>query len=246
MMKQDLKDTSFLIYVRIDSEDRRTNLGLVIRHLQKYFDTSILLWEIDDVPKIDQKIRKSTDLHYRFLKDSDPVLHTTKYRNAMVRQCNTPYFFICDTDVIAAPEALWQCVVHLRDIRNKTLVYPYNGSFYNIPKSIRKLYLKSEEYDFLKAREDKFHLWFRYSTGGIFGGRRKDFEKSGPDNVDIYGWGPDDKERYYRLKKQGFAIERSSTPLYHLYHDRKANSWHADKETKIRNEQEYLKLFQNG
>lgn len=242
----DLKDVAFLIYCRIDSEDRQRNLGLVIGHIQKYFDTNIMLWEMDTVPKIPQRIKRLAGLSYLFIKDDDPILHTTKYRNAMVRQCDVPYFFVCDTDVIAAPEALIKCTEHLRTTSERTIVFPFNGDCLDVPKIIKDQYVKNQQYSFLKNEQSHFRLWFKYVVGGIYGGRIMDFRESGPDNENIYGWGPDDKERYYRLKREGFVIVRADTPLYHLYHDRKTNSWHVNRETRTKNEQEYMKLFQNG
>ncbi|OED41734.1 hypothetical protein AB832_03250, partial [Flavobacteriaceae bacterium (ex Bugula neritina AB1)] len=185
MIKQDLRDTSFLLYTRIDSQDRLTNLQLIIRHIQKYFNTFIIIWEMDIESKIPNKIKNSKDLNYYFLEDSNPILYTTKYRNSMVSQCETSYFFICDTDVIATPQVLVQCVEFLRKVNKKTLVYPYNGDFYNVPKDIIEIYSKTGDYQFLRDNEKMYKLWFQYSTGGIFGGRARDFQECGPDNENI-------------------------------------------------------------
>ncbi len=245
MAKYNLKDTCFLIYARIDSKDRLINLKLVIKHIITHFDTSIMLWEIDNKPRIPKEIRRLPSLDYTFIEDNDLIFHTTRYRNKMVSQCATLYFFICDSDVITSPKALLECTKQLRSTKKQMLVYPYDGKFFNVPRSVRKTYEKFNEYDFLKRKESKFKLWFQYSVGGVFGGRAHDFEEFGPDNENIYGWGPDDKERYYRLKKQGFFIKRSNSPLYHLHHDRNTNSWHASNEVRKKNELEYLKVFQN-
>jgi len=42
-LSYNLKDTTFLIYVRIDSVDRLLNLELVLKHISLYFQASIYL-----------------------------------------------------------------------------------------------------------------------------------------------------------------------------------------------------------
>ncbi|GAA3569504.1 galactosyltransferase-related protein [Snuella lapsa] len=243
----DLKNTSFLIYVRIDSEDRLVNLELVVKHITKYFNTTINLLEVDSSPKISTSFIKKHGIEYEFFEDDNEVFYTTKYRNYLIRKCKAPYFFICDTDVIAAPEALLQSIAYLTNIsNNNVLVYPYNGDCYNVSKQYRDEYALTNDYDFLKENEKEHMLWFKYSTGGVFGGKTKTFLKDGIDNENIYGWGPDDKERYYRLKRKGFTIKRMEYTLYHLYHQRNNNSRPYDEKLKNRNQIEYLKLFSSN
>ena len=126
--RHELNDVTFLIYVKIDSEDRLLNLELVLKHILKYFNTSVFLLEVDNSPKISEKITQNHAIEYEFYEDTNDVFHTTKYRNYMVEKCKTSCFFVCDTDVIVDPKAILQCRDYLMDNpKDKILVYPYDG-----------------------------------------------------------------------------------------------------------------------
>ncbi|MEP1488886.1 MAG: galactosyltransferase-related protein [Algibacter sp.] len=240
----DLMDTSFLIYAQIESEDRRINLSLVINYIHKYFNTNILLLEIDAVPKIDDEyILNNKGTEYEFIQDSSEIFHTTKYRNLLVTKCKTPYFFICDSDIILSPKGIEQSIEYLRAAILPTLVYPYNGDFHQVFENDRNKFAKMLDYDFFQGREKEFTFMHKYSVGGAFGGRIIDYLEQTIDNEKIYGWGPDDKERYYRLKKNGFKMVRFDYPLFHLYHIRKKNSKPSDIDLTTKNNIEYLKVF---
>ena len=47
---------------------------------------------------------------------------------------------------------------------------------------------------------------------------------SGMENIDFYGWGPEDYERYLRWKKLGLKMSRVDGPLFHLSHERGSDS----------------------
>jgi len=245
MTKQNLSDTSFLIYTRIDSKDWLLNLKMVIEHIQRYFDANIVVWEINVESKIPKGMKELENISYRIVQDPNPILHNTKYRNHMGLKCRTSYFFINDVDVIAGPNALFSSVEHHRNANNTILMYPYNGYFYDVPTNIREEYIKSGDYEQLKIKEMEFSLWFRNSTGGIFGCRKVDLRKSGPDDEKIYDWRHDDKERYYQLKKEGFGIKHERSPLYHMNHIRKTNSRYANKGARTNNGLEHLKVFKD-
>jgi len=242
--RQYLKDTAFLIYVRIDSEDRLLNLELVLKHISFYFKTFIYLLEVDASPKISKELVHKYEVEYEFIKDVNQIFHTTKYRNHLVKMCKTRFFFICDTDVIVSPEAILKCRDYLQRSSNKNkLVYPYNGEFFNVYRKYRDLYSEIGDYKFLIKNEENYLLWFKYSIGGVFGGFTEVFKRESIDNENIFGWGPDDKERYYRFKRKGFEIMRADEPLYHLHHERLVNSVPVNIKLKKRNQQEYLKVF---
>lgn len=242
--RQTLKDTTFLIYIRIDSEDRLLNLELVLKHISFYFKTSIYLLEVDTAPKTPKELINKYEVQYEFLKDLNEIFHTTKYRNYLVKKCNSKIFFICDTDVIVSPVAILNCRDYLQSSSNKKkVVYPFNGDFFNVSSEYRDMYSEIGDYDFLVKNKEHHLLWFKYSMGGIFGGFTEVFKRQPIDNENIFGWGPDDKERYYRFKKKGFEIMRAGEPLYHLHHERLINSVPVNTKLKDENQQEYLKIF---
>lgn len=238
-----LNDTTFLINVRVDSEDRLSNLKLILAHIHKYFETNILLIEADKKQNVPSQWLDDYDVTYEFIIDTDKTLHTTLYRNLLVNRCKTPFFFVCDIDVIPAPQAIWESVEYMRVEERNILVYPYDGRFFDVSREIRDSYAQVGDYSVLVELHDQHSLWFSYSVGGIFGSKKASFPNEEVDNENIYGWGPDDKERYYRAKKNGFQIFHAPYPLYHLYHQRNENSKPAGYSTELKNKQEFLKIF---
>lgn len=238
-----LNDVTFLLYVKIDSNDRSINLELVLNHINKYLQTNTILLEVDEVPKISKELIGNYNINYEFMSDTSEIFHTTKYRNILLNKCKTKYFFICDIDVIVNPESIFECVDYLRKVKCPSIVYPYNGKFYNVSRKYRDLYSKSKEYEFLQNNEEEHKLWINHSVGGIFGSKKNFFYDSKVDNEEIYGWGPDDKERYYRLKKKGFKVFRTTTSLYHLYHSRNRNSSPASEYIRLKNQIKYLDVL---
>ncbi|ETN96139.1 galactosyltransferase-related protein [Zhouia amylolytica] len=219
-----LYNVTFLFYVQIDSQDRKDNLKLVLNHLTRYFETNIIIIEASSNRYLSDEFVMSYEVDYQFIKDVGEVFHTTKYRNLLLKQCKSPYFFICDADILVNPMGIIDCLQHMSQSKNPILVYPYNGHFFDVPLEFRKKYETKENFTDLENSESSFKLWFKYSLGGIFGGRIVDFPDKSLENENIYGWGPDDKERYYRLRNAGFDVYRANYPLYHLFHSRNANS----------------------
>lgn len=225
-MKTNLKDTTFIIPVRLDSVIRLENLVLTVDCIQKDFDTNIIVLEAASYSNgIISCLLK--DIDYWFVEDKDPIYHRTKYLNMMAKSVKTDIISLWDTDIILEAEQIWDSVQQLRE-NNYDVVFPYNGDFLDTSDILRNHYWKHRDIEFLKKHKDKMNSL--YTVDGIIGAlggaiflKTGNYLSCGMDNEDFYGWGLEDGERYYRWLEYDYRIYRSKGCLFHLYHPRDLN-----------------------
>lgn len=96
----DLLDTSFLIPVNIDSDDRLENLLLVTHWLDKFFNTNIIVAECGNATKVPcSKLPISCQL--LFFKDENLLFNHAWLNNQLIKAAKTNIIAIYDTDIIA-------------------------------------------------------------------------------------------------------------------------------------------------
>lgn len=237
---KDLTDVTFLISVRVESAERLENLHCILKYLNKFFKTNILLLETGEVPVI-KETELPPSVNYTFYYTKEKVYHITKYRNILLNKATTDIVFIYDTDVVFDPCQIYEAVSKLRH-QDIAMCYPYNGEFINIAKSDRSDFLITTDISKLINKRHLPGAVFYSSYGGCVGIRRSDYKKCGYENELIYGWGPDDQERYRRTKIMGMKVDRVKGPLFHLAHPVTASSGYASKENELSNLSEYLKV----
>ena len=95
MKKTNLSNCTFIITVRIDSNDRTRNLITVLCFLLSQFDTKIILKEVASQPLVDEYILPQVkefldnDLKgftYLFEKSDNPEFHRMKIINEVLNQ----------------------------------------------------------------------------------------------------------------------------------------------------------------
>jgi predicted glycosyltransferase involved in capsule biosynthesis len=233
--KVKIKDTTFLIPVRIDSVTRLENILLIINFLLSHFDTSIYILEA--APYNNQLLDKllPANVSHTFIEDQDPVFHRTKYINHMVRACSTPYLSVWDADVLVSPRQIITSLAQLRENR-ADFVYPYDKHFLDTTPILRELYIQSQDFELLKKHVGKMtRMNLKESVGGAFLATKKAYIKTGIENEFFYGWGPEDIDRINRWKILGYAYKRIQGPLFHLTHERGQNSsFHSSKQADIK------------
>jgi len=99
-----LEHTTFIIPLRIDSEERQTNLDAVLDYLCKY-RIKIMLLEADAKPQYKLQAEHS-DVMCRFVEDYDTVFYRTHYLNCMLHEVRTPVAGIWDSDGIVPIEQI--------------------------------------------------------------------------------------------------------------------------------------------
>lgn len=227
-MRIDLKDTTFIIPVRIDSMIRLENLLMSVDSIVRYFQTRILILEASSYPnEVIPSLIKDDAVEYTFLMDKDPVFYKTKYLNILARRVDTPLVCIWDADVILDHLQIMDAVEQLRT-KAFDIAYPYDGDFLDTSDILREHYSLHRNIDFLKKHQGKMNSL--YTVEGVIGAvggavfvQTDKYRQAGMENEDFYGWGLEDGERHYRWLSFDYRIYRSDGCLFHLSHPRDQN-----------------------
>jgi len=213
-----LKDVTFIIPIKLDTEDRLNNYKTIIKHLTTLFDTNIIVCESDI-----KSNRELLDIHdcieYVFIENVTEYFHRTKILNIMTKMSKTNIVCNYDTDVVFPEQQYLSAVNKIKD--GCSVVFPYGGKFMNIPKHLFNLV---EEGRFDDIFEDDLELAHPNSLGGAFFFNREVYTSVGLENENFMSWGFEDNERINRLKKLGHDFCRVPGILIHLDHERSINS----------------------
>jgi len=212
--KIDLKNVTFNIPIRIDSEDRAFNLKYIVSYLQTNFDTNIIIYE--NGPKKLVDFKDSSIIH--IYEEGNGLFHRTRYLNEMARLSRTDYIVNYDCDVLFPIKQVVKAVKILRS-NDVDFVYPYGGLFVNIPREALNNTFNVDELD--PANYPNFGS---NSVGGAILWNKKVFIKGGMENENFISWGAEDWERFRRFVKLGYNVGRVKGPLYHINHSRSINS----------------------
>jgi len=212
--KINLLDTTFMIPVFHDHQDRKQNLNLTVCMLQRDFDTNITIME-----------QGSDAFGYmqqwcRFMKFDSQYFHRTRMLNQMALSTGTPYVVNWDADVFIPPMQIIRSIQLLR--KGKDFVYPYDGRFARV---LRRPWFRNLE-TFLDTGifGDITHFgkggkpMAVSSVGGAVCMRRDAFIESGMENEKMISYAPEDCERWDRWHQLGYQVERVKGKLFHMDH----------------------------
>lgn len=218
-----LTDVTFIIPVRLESNDRFDNFETVYNYIQKNFNTNIIIYECDKTRKLNDNHIDTDNTTYIYDQSYDETFHRTKYLNRMLSLVTTPVTVNYDIDVILP---LHSYTTARNDIvENKfDLVFPYTLGKYQRKVSANgriKIYHNHlpetiSEDDYTESFAEFGHCQF-FNT--------ETYKRYGWENENFISYGPEDRERYERFKKFDCKIlylEKSY--VYHLEHSRGKNS----------------------
>ena len=229
----DLKNCTFIIPIRIESEDRMRNVVTVLAYLLKNFDTKVILKEVDVesvfvdqvLPQIEDFLGDSiNNLTHVFEKSDDPVFYRMKILNEMIDMADTSIIVNYDCDVLFKKETYVESVKMIMD--GFDLVYPYGFGNYQKQVFIDDDGVSefiNEDFDFEVL--DKKSRMYDAQYGHVQFVNRKSYILAGMENENFRGSSPEDKERFYRFDKMGYSVGRIDDIVYHLEHSRGVNSW---------------------
>ena len=229
----DLKNCTFIIPIRIESEDRMRNVVTVLAYLLKNFDTKVILKEVnvesvfeDQVlPQIEDFLGDNiNNITHVFEKSDDPVFYRMKILNEMIDMADTNVIANYDCDVLFKKETYVESVEMIMD--GFDLVYPYGFGNYQ-----KQVFIDDDgvsefingDFDFEVL--DKKSRMYDAQYGHVQFVNRKSYILAGMENENFRGSSPEDKERFYRFDKMGYSVGRIDDIVYHLEHSRGANSW---------------------
>ena len=131
-MSIDLKYTTFIIPLRVDTGDRLRNVVLSTAFLLNKFDTNVIIKEVDSERRFEayclpiiKRIADTTNLRHIFEVETrtDDSFHRTKILNDMVMESTTDVVVNYDTDIILPLTSYTSAVAMLE--KDYDVVYPY-------------------------------------------------------------------------------------------------------------------------
>ena len=229
----DLKSTTFIIPIRIESEDRMRNVITILCYLLKNFDAKVILKEVDTesvfknevLPQIKDYLGNDiANLTHLFEESDDSVFYRMKVLNEMISIANTDIIVNYDCDVLFKKDTYIKSVKMIED--GYDLVYPYGFGQYQKQAFVNDNDVSqfiSNDFDF-NILDSKSNI-YDAQYGHVQFVKKESYIKAGMENENFRGSSPEDKERFYRFDKMGYNIGRINDIVYHLEHSRGHNSW---------------------
>ena len=220
-MRTDLSKATFIIPIRIESDDRMRNVITSLAFLLENFETNIIVKEVDSrsifqedvLPILNDICNVPVDLVHIFEKSHE-----------MIMEAKTEIVVNYDCDVILPIESY---VLSYTGIMEGIydVVYPYGSGLYQKKVAATDItvskFLETGDYEFLDAVSEESTSDFGWAQ--FF--RRQVYIDGGMENENFEAYAPEDKERFYRFTKLGYRVGRLNKPVYHLEHARGENSW---------------------
>lgn len=148
MQLQDLKSQLTLVFpVRIDCEERRENLRVVLRQLDG-LGCRMLVLEADAVPALGDEAWPD-GVEYTFVEDASTVFHRTRYINELLRMAGTEVVGVWDTDVLVGYAQIGEAVQRI--LEGCTIAYPYNGQFVMLSEQMSINVRKNPDLEYLRC-----------------------------------------------------------------------------------------------
>ena len=231
-MKIDLSEATFIIPIRIESQDRLRNVITTTAFLLENFDTNIIIKEVDSesifirdvIPVLKDFFDIDTHIYHIFEKSGEPLFHRQRVLNEMLSETKTEVVVNYDCDVLLPLDSYheaYQCILH----HTHDVIYPYGQGMYQqqveATDEIVSHFLQTGDFDYLK-KHSKLHTsdfgWVQFFN-------KKVYIKGGMENENFKAYAPEDKERFYRFTTLDYNVGRINDYVYHLEHSRGENSW---------------------
>ena len=255
-MKTDLKNTTFIIPLRIDTGDRLRNVILSTSYLLHHFDTTVMIKEVDSERRFEtfalpviKRLVDTKNLIHIFEDETrvDDAFHRTKILNDMVMESKTDIVVNYDTDLILPISSYVEAVNMLEN--DYDVVYPYRFGNHGERKVNLEFTIETQDdmdqfesdgwvskfvksnYD-CKCFDDRFFYYHsQQGHGWAEYGMVQFFDRQvyidgGLENEGFIAYAPEDVERHHRWKTLEYNIGRVDDHAYHLEHERTQNSWY--------------------
>ena len=236
VMKHNLKDTTFIIPLRIESGDRMRNVITSLCYILSNFDTHIIVKEgdtssifLEDVlPQVKDflEVDEIPNLLHVFEDTSASEFHRTRYLNEMTHMATTKVVVNYDCDIILPVESYIKAQAMIID-GPSDVVYPYGFGNYakmvTVDDSIVSEFLTEGFSINLLEKTTKLNN-ARFGFCQFFD--REVYISGGGENEKFIAYAPEDEERAFRFITLGYKVDRIDQFVYHLEHSRTPNSWY--------------------
>jgi hypothetical protein len=235
--KINLEDLGILIVVKIDSEERLSNLEKCVENLNHFFENTIHIYEQGQ----ESKIHFNGNYNKVFFESEAQNFNRNKLTNNFINEQDFKFVLIVECDVLLDPKAIIQTYAKLIS-EEFYFAFPYNG-FYSFlsqdiskdfdPKiSVPNMWKYAYNFDNSFITED-YELSKKVKhTGFAYMYNVEKFKMCGMENENFSHWGWDDVEKFVRIRILGYEIYYSDYFCYHLWHPRpsKTNKFYSGKE----------------
>lgn len=231
-IKNNLKESTFIIPIRIESADRLRNIITVLAFLLENFNTNIIVKEVDSesifknkaLPILKNIIDVEININHIFEKSNTTSFHRQKILNEMIIESETNIIINYDCDVILPIKSYLDSYDLIID-GVYDVVYPYGRGEYQkqvfATDEIVSKFLENYDYSILDENS-KLYLsdfgWVQFFNKDVY-------IDGGMENENFIAYAPEDKERFYRFTSLDYRVGRINNFIYHLEHSRGENSW---------------------
>ena len=239
--KFDLTKCTFIIPLRIDTDDRMRNIITVLTYLLRNFDTNVIIKEFDNesvydsqvVPQLEQILsgKELRCIDHQFEQTEEHAFHRTRLLNDMLWQVKTPVTVNYDADIILPIDSYilaQNLIVNGNDTVEGSpkadVVYPYGFGNYQMQVTVDDNAVSNflaSNFNFqalgdMRRWDAKFGFVQFFNT--------ESYKKWGGENEGFIAYGYEDDERYHRFSQLG-EVARVDDLIFHLEHKRTSNSW---------------------
>jgi glycosyltransferase involved in cell wall biosynthesis len=225
-----MKEVTFIIPIRVDSDDRIQNFNAVLAYLDRFFrESEIIVIEDDKEKRIGAQLEQYPGLKYIHIENPDRF-SKSRAVNAGLLQTTGKYTIIHDADVLVHPAAIKKCI-RIMERGFKHVMVPYNSVVINIAGASKNELIRTLDISAIgyvhRGIEKPVNNEHSYAihAAGISIVNTVILRSFGGFNKKMISYGYEDVEIYTRLRKMGFYhFMTGGYNLLHLDHHRGTDS----------------------
>ncbi len=217
-----MKDLTFLIPTRIETEDRLRNIISSVSYLLKHLPAKVIVKEVSNHPTFKHRampeIKKYSDtsnLTYLYEETEEPLFCKSKVLNDLIVAADTKFVVNYDADCILPLTSYHQAYAVLQSGK-ADVVYPYGCGVYQwkaeYNMQVYEEFVSTLDYRILDKRKTLSNSTIGWTQ---FVNRQK-YIDSYMMNENFISWGCEDDEFYFRMSTLGNRIARLDDYVYHL------------------------------
>ena len=232
-----MKDLTYLLPCRIESDDRLRNVITSVTYLLKTFpESKVLVKEVDKksnfkesaLPQIQKYVGDTSQLKHIFEESDEQFFHKTRILNDLCVAADTPIIYNHDVDVVV-PKNSHELAYRSITKEGSDAVYPFGCGIYQwavtySDELLDKFLSSHDGKDFDTSIVQKSSVRIPSSIGWGQMITKTAEVSAGLWNEEFISWGAEDCEFYYRLSLFGFKVGRVIDDIFHFEHGRTFNS----------------------
>ena len=240
----DLDKTTFIIPLRIETDDRMRNIITTLIYLTRNFNTKVIVKEVDKesvyerevLPLLEQALEPDmlASIHHIFEQSDEFTFHRTKILNDMLWMVDTPVVANYDSDILLPLETYINATnmiskgwVHPDAEGSKPVkvIYPYGYGNYQWQchvgdNEVTNFINSGFNFEYFNGHMRQWDA--KYGFCQFFD--TEEYKKLGGENENFVAYGYEDDERHFRFNLLS-SVGRIHEYVYHLEHGRTKNSW---------------------